>query len=88
MLTETLLGSIEVPGEREATIHLTDTAVAHGFAAAIADRLDVTAAYGRGERVSPARAQIIVRRSLTPAGDRTSRTTRPSIPAKSDGFAV
>jgi hypothetical protein len=50
MLTEALFSRIEVLGGREATIHLTDEAVAYGFAAAIPDRLDVTVGYGRGER--------------------------------------
>jgi hypothetical protein len=50
MLAEALFSRIEVLGAREATIHLTDAAVAHGFAAAIPDRLDVTVGYGRGER--------------------------------------
>jgi hypothetical protein len=50
MLAEALFSRIEVPGGLEATIHLTDAAVAHGFAAAIPDRLDVTVGYGRGER--------------------------------------
>ena len=51
MLAEALFERIEVLGAREATIHLTDAAVAHGFAAAIPDRLDVTVGYGRGERI-------------------------------------
>jgi len=50
MLAEALFSRIEVLGAREATIHLTDAAVAHGFAAAIPDRLDVTVGYDRGER--------------------------------------
>jgi hypothetical protein len=51
MLAEALFSRIEVLGAREATIRLTDAAVAHGFAAAIPDRLDVTVGYGRGERI-------------------------------------
>lgn len=51
MLAEALFSRIEVLGAREATIHLTDAAVAHGFAAVIPDRLDVTVGYGRGERI-------------------------------------
>jgi hypothetical protein len=39
-----------VLGFREATIRLTDSAVAHGFAAAIPERLEVTVGNGRGER--------------------------------------
>jgi hypothetical protein len=50
MLAWALFSRIEVMGGREATIHLTDMAVAHGFAAAIPDRIDVTVGYGRGER--------------------------------------
>ena len=41
MLAEALFERIDVLGAREATIRLTDTAVAFGFAAAIPDRLDV-----------------------------------------------
>ena len=51
MLAEALFSRIEVLGGREATIHLTGAAMAHGFAAAIPDRLDVTVGYGRGERI-------------------------------------
>lgn len=49
MLAQALFSRIEVLGGMEATIHLTDAAVAHGFAAAIPDRLDVTVGYGRGD---------------------------------------
>jgi hypothetical protein len=49
MVAEDLFSRIEALGAREATIHLTDAAVAHGFAAAIPDRLDVTVGSGRGE---------------------------------------
>ena len=31
-------------------MRLTDSAIAHGFAAAITERLDLFVAYGRGER--------------------------------------
>ncbi len=58
MLAEALFSRIEVLGGTEATIHLTDQAVAHGFAAAIPDRLDVTVGYGRGERDSPATTDL------------------------------
>ncbi len=51
LLAEALFERIDVLGAKEATIHLTDTAVAYGFAAAIPDRLDVTVGYGRGERI-------------------------------------
>ena len=51
MLAEALFERIDVFGAREATIRLTEVAMAYGFAAAIPDRLDVTVGYGRGERV-------------------------------------
>ncbi len=51
MLAEALFSRIEVLGAREATIHLTDAAVAHGFAAAIPNRLEVIVGNGRGERI-------------------------------------
>jgi hypothetical protein len=50
MLAEALFERIDVLGARAATIRLTDSAVAYGFAAAIPDRLDVTVGYCRGER--------------------------------------
>jgi DNA invertase Pin-like site-specific DNA recombinase len=73
MLAEALFERIEVLGAREATIHLTDAAVAYGFAAAIPDRLDVTVGYGRGERnstvMSDAGAVVrFVRRGRTDSG--------------------
>lgn len=49
MLAEALFERTHVLGAREATIRLTDGAVAHGFAAAIRDRIDVTVENGRGE---------------------------------------
>jgi hypothetical protein len=51
MLAEALFERIDVFGAREATIRLTEVAMAYGFAAAIPDQLDVTVGYGRGERV-------------------------------------
>ena len=51
MLAEALFGRIDFLGFKEANIRLTDLAVAHGFAAAIPDRLTVTVGYGRGERI-------------------------------------
>jgi hypothetical protein len=51
MLAEALFSRIEVLGAREATTHLTDEAVAYGFAAVIPDRIDVTVGNGRGERI-------------------------------------
>jgi len=50
MLAEALFSRIEVLGGLEATIHLTDAAVAYGFAAVIPDRIEVTVGNGRGER--------------------------------------
>ena len=50
-MAEALFSRIEVIGGSEATIHLTEEAVAHGFAAAIPDRLEVTVGNGRGERI-------------------------------------
>lgn len=50
MLAEALFSRFEPLGAREAAFHLTDDAVACGFAAVIPDRLDVTVGYGRGER--------------------------------------
>jgi hypothetical protein len=61
MLAEALFSRIEVLGGREARIHLTDQAVAHGFAAAIPDRLDVTVGNGRGERAGGQPNHMIVR---------------------------
>jgi DNA invertase Pin-like site-specific DNA recombinase len=50
MLAEALFERIEARGFREATLRLTDTAIAHGFAAVIPERLELTVGYGRGER--------------------------------------
>jgi hypothetical protein len=50
MLAEALFERIDVRGFREATLRLTDTAIAHGFAAVIPERLELTVGYGRGER--------------------------------------
>ena len=41
---------IDALGFREMTLHLSETAIAHGFAAVIPDRLEVTVGNGRGER--------------------------------------
>lgn len=51
MLAEALFERIDFLGFKEASIRLTDVAVAHGFAAAIPNRLTVTVGNGRGERV-------------------------------------
>jgi hypothetical protein len=36
---------------REATLHLSDAAIAHGFAAVVPEWLNITVGYGRGERI-------------------------------------
>ena len=51
MLAEALFERIEARGFREATLRLTATAVSHGFAAVMPERLDLTVGYGRGERI-------------------------------------
>jgi hypothetical protein len=51
MLAEALFHRIDALGFREATLRLTDHAIAHGFAAVIPERLDLTVGYGRGERI-------------------------------------
>ena len=51
MLAEALFERIDALGFREATLRLTEEALAHGFAAVIPDRLDLTVGYGRGERI-------------------------------------
>jgi hypothetical protein len=77
MLAAALVSRIEVLGAREATIHLTDAAVAHAFAAAIPDRLDVTVQNGRGERTRAHTFQLIVR--IRPM--RRAALARPSAPS-------
>ena len=51
MLAEALFERIDARGFREATLSLSDTAIAHGFAAVVPERLDLTVGYGRGERI-------------------------------------
>ncbi len=51
MLAEALFERIEARGFTELTMRLTDSAIAHGFAAAIPERLELFVAYGRGERI-------------------------------------
>jgi DNA invertase Pin-like site-specific DNA recombinase len=51
MLAEALFERIDARGFREATLRLSDTAIAHGFAAVIPERLELTVGYGRGERI-------------------------------------
>lgn len=50
MLAEALFERIDALGFRETTLRLSDIAIAHGFAAVIPDRLEVTVGNGRGER--------------------------------------
>jgi DNA invertase Pin-like site-specific DNA recombinase len=50
MLAEALFEWIGAQGFREATLRLTETAIAHGFATVIPERLELTVGYGRGER--------------------------------------
>ena len=51
MLAEALFERIDALGLREATFHLTQTAIAHGFGAVIAERMELSVGYGRGERI-------------------------------------
>lgn len=51
LLAEALFERIDATGFREATLRLTDTAIAHGFAAVIPERLQLSVGYGRGERI-------------------------------------
>jgi hypothetical protein len=51
ILAEALFERIDALGFREATLLLTDTAIAHGFAEVIPERIDLTVGYGRGERI-------------------------------------
>ena len=53
MLAEALFERVDALGFRELSLSLTDTAIAHGFAAVIPDTLDLgIVGYGRGERGS------------------------------------
>ena len=51
MLAQALFERIEALGFREATLRLTATAIAHGFAAVVPERIELTVGYGRGERI-------------------------------------
>ena len=51
MLAESLFSRIDAAGFREATLRLTNSAIAHGFASVIPERLELTVGYGRGERI-------------------------------------
>jgi hypothetical protein len=75
MLAQALFERIEALGFREATLRLTDTALAHGFAAIIPERLDLTVGYGRGERGSPSLTQ------QPPTFLMINRTPQESLPA-------
>ena len=50
MLAEALFERIEVRGFREARLHLTDAAIAHGFGTVLPERLRISVS-GRGERI-------------------------------------
>jgi hypothetical protein len=63
MVAEALFERIDARGFREATLRLTDTAIAHGFAAVIPERLELTVGYGRGERSQPDTIRVKVRGS-------------------------
>lgn len=75
LLASALFDRIEVLGLREATVHLSDNAVRHGLAAALAAQLGIVVS-GRGERASPSLTQP------SPRLLRINRTPRESIPAK------
>ncbi len=52
MLAEALFERVDALGFREATLHLTDTAIAHGFAAVLPARVTLEiVGNGRGERI-------------------------------------
>lgn len=51
MLGESMVERIEALGCREATLRLTDTAIGHGFAAVVPERLELPAGDGRGKRI-------------------------------------
>jgi DNA invertase Pin-like site-specific DNA recombinase len=51
MVAQALFESIDVLGLRTMRVRLTRDAVAHGFAAAVPDQMEVTVGYGRGERI-------------------------------------
>lgn len=56
MLAEALFERFDARGFREASLLLTYTAIAYGFAEVIPDRIDLTAGYGRGERIQSRRS--------------------------------
>jgi hypothetical protein len=57
MLAEALFERIEARGFREVQLHLTDTAVTHGFGAVIPEKLGISV-NGRGERGSPSLTHV------------------------------
>ena len=61
MLAEPLFERIEALGFRQATLWLTHTAISHGFAAVIPERLELTVGYGRGERSQGEAIGVVVR---------------------------
>jgi hypothetical protein len=52
MMAEALFERIEARGFREVQLHLTDSAIAHGFGAVIPEKLGISV-NGRGERSQP-----------------------------------
>ena len=76
MLAEPLFERIEALGFRQATLWLTHTAISHGFAAVIPERLELTVGYGRGERncAVMSDAGAVVRFVREPGADDRVRT--------------
>lgn len=75
MLAEALFERIDALGFRETTLRLSDIAIAHGFAAVIPDRLEVSVGNGRGERARASLTQQSLRFLMI------NRTPRESLPA-------
>jgi hypothetical protein len=78
MLAEALFERIDARGFREATLLLTDTAIAHGFAEVIPERLDLTVGYRRGERSSAHTIQLSIRIEQQPVTNVPSYVGRAS----------
>jgi hypothetical protein len=60
MLAEALFERIEVRGFREARLHLTDAAIAHGFGAVLPESFGISVS-GRGERGRASLAHLRLR---------------------------
>lgn len=84
MVAEALFERIDARGFRGATLRLTDTAIAHGFAAVIPERLELTVGYGRGERSRADTLRVIVRGSLAELAQRASYGSRETRTARGD----